>query len=42
MLAETDDDRAQMIEARKGRKQDRLNLDTKTPQNFIFDVCVCV
>lgn len=44
MLAETDDNRAQTIKARKRRKQDRINLDTKTPQKFIFDafVCVCV
>ena len=42
MLAEADDDRAQMIKARKGRKKDRLNLDSKTPQNSILDVCVCV
>lgn len=31
-----------MIKARKGRRQDRLILDTKTPQNSNFDVCVCV
>ena len=42
MLAEADDDRAQMINARKRRKKDRLNLDSKTPQNSILDVCVCV
>lgn len=42
MLAETDDDRAQMIKARKGRKKDRLNLDSKTPQKSILDVCLCV
>ena len=42
MLAETDDDRAQTIKARKGRKKDRLNLDSKTPQKSILDVRVCV
>ena len=42
MLAEADDDRAQMIKARKRRKKDRLNLDSKAPQNSILDVCVCV
>lgn len=42
MLAETDDDRAQTIKARKGRKKDRLNLDSKTPQKSILNVCVCV
>lgn len=52
MLAETDDDRGQTIKVSKRRKHDQLNLDTKTPQNFIFygnvyvhmctHACVCV